>query len=52
MVDDAADVARAKFRNHFCFKLNAILFAMAGMFIAGVYVLDVCDFACSEAPTP
>ena len=58
MVDDAADVARAKFWNRsrkileFCFKLNAILFAMAGLFIAGVYVSDVCDFACSEAPTP
>lgn len=49
---DAGDAARAKVWSHFCLKLNAVLFAMAGLFFAGVYFCDVCDSACNDGTTP
>jgi hypothetical protein len=50
--DAEDDVARAKVWSHFCLKLNAVLFAMAGLFFAGVYFCDVCDSACTDGTTP
>jgi len=52
IVNDEGDVARAKVWSHFCLKLNAVLFAMAGLFFAGVYFCDVCDSACNDGTTP
>lgn len=52
IANDAGDVARAKVWSHFCLKLNAVLFAMAGLFFAGVYFCDVCDSACNDGTTP
>lgn len=52
IANDAGDIARAKVWSHFCLKLNAVLFAMAGLFFAGVYFCDVCDSACNDGTTP
>lgn len=52
IVNEEGDVARAKVWSHFCLKLNAVLFAMAGLFFAGVYFCDVCDSACNDGTTP